>query len=381
MLKKMILVMFIITFSIAGAFAQKKAIVEGKIAGLTSKTIFIFIENAKGYVRDSIAVKNGSFHYEKEVDAVCLATINMNMEQTTKRVGKGFLPNRSGSLQIFLSPGAHLNISGKVTDFVDAYPSGDEANEVLAKLNKVIYPLDNEYANLYVKQRTDKGGDSIAIASKIESLNKEIDTEKRKLVFGNPNSHAAIWLINDMMLRSELTDKEAVEIFPKISGTKFKSDHYYTQVMQRVGGIKETAIGQPVPEIIVDKAYDGKPFKLTALKGKYVVLDFWGTWCMPCISGMPKMKEYQDKYRDRLVIVGIAKESDDGTSWKKFLAGKPEFDWVHILNPKNINYVTKFNVAGFPTKIIISPDGKIVARFVGEDDAIYKKLDQLLGDN
>ena len=92
-----------------------------------------------------------------------------------------------------------------------------------------------------------------------------------------------------------------------------------------------------------------------------------------------KVKEYLDKYKSKMEIVGVAQESDNGDNWRKFLAGKPEFQWHHVLSRNNEDYILKFNVAGFPTKIIVDPEGKIVGRYVGEDDAIYKKLDELLG--
>ncbi len=132
-----------------------------------------------------------------------------------------------------------------------------------------------------------------------------------------------------------------------------------------------------MPDISSSNTYDGKRFELASLKGKYVVIDFWGTWCGPCIAGMPSMKEYLDKYKSKMEIVGVAQESDNGDRWKKFLNDKPQYQWHHVLSRANEDYILKFGVAGFPTKIIVDPDGKIVGRFVGEDDAIYKKLDEI----
>jgi len=78
-------------------------------------------------------------------------------------------------------------------------------------------------------------------------------------------------------------------------------------------------------------------------------------------------------------IVGVASESDNGERWKKFLTDKPEYQWPQVLSRKNEeDFILKFNVAGFPTKIIVDPNGLIVGRYVGEDDDIYKKLDEIL---
>ena len=63
---------------------------------------------------------------------------------------------------------------------------------------------------------------------------------------------------------------------------------------------------------------------------------------------------------------------------EKFITDNPEYNWHHVLSRKDKDYILKFSVAGFPTKIIVDPTGKIVGRFVGETEEIYTKLDELL---
>lgn len=62
--------------------------------------------------------------------------------------------------------------------------------------------------------------------------------------------------------------------------------------------------GSPAPDFTL-KTADDKNFTLSSLRGKYVVLDFWGSWCGWCIKGIPKMKRYYDRYKSKLEIVGI----------------------------------------------------------------------------
>jgi hypothetical protein len=77
-------------------------------------------------------------------------------------------------------------------------------------------------------------------------------------------------------------------------------------------------------------------------------------------------------------IVGIAQESDGGGRWRKFLKDKPEYGWRHVLNVKSDDIIVKYSVAGYPTKIIIDPEGRILSRFVGEDDGFYTELERRL---
>ena len=74
------------------------------------------------------------------------------------------------------------------------------------------------------------------------------------------------------------------------------------------------AEGQMAPDFTL-KDIDGKSLSLSSLRGKYVIIDFWGTWCIWCVRGMPKMKEYYNKYSDKMEILGVDC-NDPEKKWK-----------------------------------------------------------------
>lgn len=120
---------------------------------------------------------------------------------------------------------------------------------------------------------------------------------------------------------------------------------------------------------------NGKPLTLSSLRGKYVVLDFWGSWCVWCIKGMPEMKNYYKKYAGMFEILGIdCNESE--AKWKAAVK-ELELPWKHVYNPKSSDLLGKYGIQGFPTKIVIDPQGKIVKTVIGEDPAFYTYLDEL----
>jgi len=377
-----ILLLFISQLSFA---QQENFTVSGKLKGLDSKFMYVVFrdEASKGGLRrDSTPVKNESFSYTTSVKEITMITIGPGVERTIKKVKDGgYYPAKSSLLQFIASPGAAIKFSGKITDLVAAYPSGDAANKEMAKLNKAIYPLLNKSVNLAVKIANKEVTDSSEIKEMKKSMkdyDEKVMSIKEKFIRDNPSSVAAAWLLSDIMLRRQLPNETCVELFKNMSQEKLESIPFYIDVATRVEGLSATAVGKQVPDIISVNTYDGKKFDLSSLKGKYVVIDFWGTWCGPCIAGMPMMKEYLDKYKSKMEILGVASESDDGTRWKKFITDKPEYNWHHVLSRKDEDYILKFSVAGFPTKIIVDPEGKIIGRFVGEDEEIYKKLDELL---
>lgn len=121
---------------------------------------------------------------------------------------------------------------------------------------------------------------------------------------------------------------------------------------------------------------EGRDFRLSSLRGKYVVLDFWGSWCVWCIKGFPELKACYERYRGKLEIVGI----DCSDSREKWLAAveKHELPWINVLDTREgrpagmIDNV--YGIGAYPTKILIDPEGRIVEVFVGERPGFSERL-------
>jgi len=133
--------------------------------------------------------------------------------------------------------------------------------------------------------------------------------------------------------------------------------------------------GAKAPDFTAMKT-DGKNLTLSSLQGKYVVLDFWGSWCKWCIKGFPDMKAAYAKHKDKVEFVGVACR-DSEEKWKSATA-KYELPWISVLNPAGNDLVKVYEVQGFPTKIVIDPQGKIVKIVLGEDPSFYTFLDSVL---
>ena len=133
--------------------------------------------------------------------------------------------------------------------------------------------------------------------------------------------------------------------------------------------------GAMAPDFTV-KDLDGKDFTLSSLKGKYVVLDFWGSWCGWCIKGIPEMKKYYNKYKDKIEFVGIDC-NDTEEAWKKAVE-EHQLPWINVRNNGDPDVSIMYGISGYPTKFIIDPEGKINKRVIGEDPEFYTYLDSLM---
>jgi len=140
--------------------------------------------------------------------------------------------------------------------------------------------------------------------------------------------------------------------------------------------------GQKATEI-VDKMPDGSEFALSELKGKYVLLDFWGTWCGPCIQSHPALVELYKRYHGQTFtdgsdfeIVSVAVESHD-RNWLAIIQ-RDQLSWpYHLLAVDLFNspVVSAYGVKQLPTKFLINPKGIIIGvdPSMGQIDKLLKE--------
>ena len=118
----------------------------------------------------------------------------------------------------------------------------------------------------------------------------------------------------------------------------------------------------------------GKTVSLSDFKGKYVILEFWGSWCGYCIKDIPKMKQYFNKHKTKATFLSIACR-DTELTWKNAIA-KNQITWTNLLD-EDEKLKNEYGVEGFPTKIIINPEGIVAGRFLGEGNEFYTEIDRL----
>ena len=131
-----------------------------------------------------------------------------------------------------------------------------------------------------------------------------------------------------------------------------------------------------VPDFTL-KDINGRDLRLSSLfgRGKYIIIDFWGSWCSRCIKGFPAMETYYNRYGERLEIVGVACH-DKEERWRAAVA-KNRIPWLQVISPDGTTEV-RYGVTGYPFKVILSPKGRVIQCFKGESTAFYETLDRLL---
>jgi thiol-disulfide isomerase/thioredoxin len=176
-----------------------------------------------------------------------------------------------------------------------------------------------------------------------------------------------------------IEDAGKLESLYRLFDDNLRATTYLENIKTKLSALKSLKPGKIVPDFTAIDS-EGKQVKLDVLRGKYIVLDFWGSWCSPCIKGFPEMKTYQEKFKNQCMFIGIAC-NDEYVNWQKALKDHLP-GWPQILNiPGERDIAKKYNVENYPTKVIIDPSGAFVTSFIGETTDFYQYLDKLFTNN
>ena len=182
-------------------------------------------------------------------------------------------------------------------------------------------------------------------------------------VLSHPDSDGSVYLmrylsgmINFRKCLPVLTERVRQGVMKRLYdffiATKAESDAF-TSITAKAIKIGEEAADFALEDI------NGKMLALSSLRGKYVMLDFWGSWCGACIRSFPHLKAFYEQHHNKLEIIGIACH-DTKEKWNTAVK-RHELPWLNVLNGEGTNDVAElYGVQAYPTYVLIAPDGKVL---------------------
>lgn len=354
MIKRIAYILLFLSAALTACKDKGTFVVEGqfKNAAAGSKVYLFGLQKDRAKPLDStVFSENGEFKFSHGAPVVDFF-----------RISSG-----NSEYMIVAKNGDHIKITADLADKNLAYDiSGTMEADKLGELNKVrnTYIVKiSEIQRQFDEAVTAQPDKRTAIMEQMRpTYTREIDSlNKAVLKFAQENttSLAGFYAVN--LLNPAEYEKELVDYADKIK-TKFNDNAAVTQFLVRMAKLKSVQIGQPAPEFTI-KSVDRKRIKLSDFKGKYVMLDFWASWCMPCRQENPNVVKAYNTYKDKnFTILGISLDKD-AVAWKNAIAAD-NLTWTHASDLKDFDSptATLYAIEAIPSSFIIDPTGKIVAK-------------------
>ncbi|MBB6237621.1 thiol-disulfide isomerase/thioredoxin [Pedobacter sp. AK013] len=388
---KKLLLATLLLFFLPRAYCQNDSIqISGRLKGLGNKSVWISFADDAGVSRSYRAnASNDAFSLKvPRLQRPAIARFDVSISRGLNATNDNkTVSNPAPVLDLFVFDKS-IQITGDALLVQFAKVSGDEENHVFDTYKQLV--KKDEMRNYEIMQllfngeKNTNAAQSKALSAEATAINRKLVNVKRDFVKNHPDAFASVFLLTRM--QNLYTAGDFISTWNSLS-SKYKNHPIAERIKAYIKKISATPEGSDAIGFLKTDNH-GKTINLADFKGKTVLLDFWGSWCGPCRASNPHLKALYAKYQSKgFEIIAIAQEqkkllSEARTAWLKAIE-EDGLTYINVLNNEDMdkqNLVKDYNIMAFPTKILLSSEGKIILRITSSaTDDIDLALEKIYG--
>jgi peroxiredoxin len=374
-MKKILILVLLLPFMAA---AQKSFTLTGKLPELKvpAKVYLATVQSGAFRDVDSTDVVDGYFKFTGSVSEPRQAVLRVKRSNTPES------NYRADQIGLFIE---NSKISITATDSIKkAVVAGSKTDNESRALEAEIRPLTDKIIrlnNLYGKKSKDgaynypievrqKAGDTV------QALVAEIKNKRLQFVESHLTSFMGLYTYNLHILDNKFVSSEVEPLFNRFSEA-LKGSELGKQTIEKLEIGKRRQPGVKATDFTQNDLND-KPFTLSSLRGKYVLVDFWASWCVPCRAENPNVVKAYTQLKDKnFEIVGVS--LDQGKAAWAEAVRKDGLPWIHVSDLKGWknDVALMYGISSVPQNLLIDPKGQIIGKNL-RGEALTQKLAELI---
>jgi peroxiredoxin len=390
-MRTILLTALLLPLSLLAQDKAKSLSIKGELSNFKTEPEWVYLYHKAGgtFVTDSCKVADGSYHFSVQLDEPDLLRLRIKFPVLKDAVkAKQAVPLGSGSMAqnrdyfVFYAGPGRIRINS-TDSFSNGTVKGSKAHATYLSLQSKLKPFEDQLKGLYQDYAKANAAKNATLRDQIEAKIDSLDEAMKEAVlapFAKEESSSPVAFYALQQYAGYDINPEKVEpLYESLSPT-IKEYPSVVAFKDRLETAKKTGVGRVAPDFTQNDTLE-QPIQLASLRGKYLLIDFWASWCGPCRQENPNVVKVFNQYKDKnFHILGVSLDREgQKEKWMKAIHDD-QLTWTHVSDLKfwNNAVAKQYGIQAIPQNLLLDPQGKIIAKNL-RGEALKKKMEELLG--